>query len=427
MIQRSSITTTPSRRARSGSLHLDRDVPTLLFKVGRYPVHHGGLGVVRTLGRLGVDVHAVTEDHFTPAARSRYLGKAITWRTTGAESAEQLIDGLLKIATRMTTPAVLLVTDEEAAVLIAEHADELRPQFLLPDVPADLPRQLASKWGLAQICWQHGVPAARCVRPESLSDLMAAANTIGFPLALKNDLPWIRLTQPAVSSTTIIRNETELDRVTTAWPTMPSVLVQEYLPQQHSEDWIVHVYAGRDPQCMLVFTAIKTRSWPAFAGATAIAYSAPNPELAAAAQHLCQSIGYRGIADMDWRLDLRDGSYKLLDFNPRVGMNFRLFETEDGIDVVRAMHLDLTGRRVPISPQIDNRRFVAEQFAAAAALAYWRAPGTKPKSKPPKAAEVEYAWLAADDPVPAVLAAARLAHPAAFTLRGMLKRRGRPR
>ena len=52
-----------------------------------------------------------------------------------------------------------------------------------------------------------------------------------------------------------------------------------------------------------------------------------------------KTIGYMGIMDFDYRLDLRDGRYKLLDFNPRIGAQFRLFESHDGMDVARAMSL----------------------------------------------------------------------------------------
>jgi len=41
------------------------------------------------------------------------------------------------------------------------------------------------------------------------------------------------------------------------------------------------------------------------------------------------------------------GAYHLLDFNPRPGAQFRLFTDRAGTDVVRAQHLDLTGRAVP--------------------------------------------------------------------------------
>ena len=53
--------------------------------------------------------------------------------------------------------------------------------------------------------------------------------------------------------------------------------------------------------------------------------------LAALTASFCAQVGYRGVFDLDWRRDLRTGQYHLLDFNPRVGASFRLFEDDAGI------------------------------------------------------------------------------------------------
>jgi len=37
--------------------------------------------------------------------------------------------------------------------------------------------------------------------------------------------------------------------------------------------------------------------------------------------------------DLDYRFDKRDGQYKLLDFNPRIGAQFRLLVDDNGLDV----------------------------------------------------------------------------------------------
>ena len=125
--------------------------------------------------------------------------------------------------------------------------------------------------------------------------------------------------------------------------------MQEYIPRERAEDWFVHLYCDDSSNCLLTFTGVKVRSWPPHTGATASAYAVPNDALVNLAERLCKEIGFQGIADLDWRLDKRDGQYKLVDFNPRVGNQFRLFETAEGVDVVRALHLDLTGRPVPRS------------------------------------------------------------------------------
>ena len=53
--------------------NLDSGLPVLLVRVGRYPIHHGAVGVIRTLGRAGVPVYAVTDQGLTPTSISRYL------------------------------------------------------------------------------------------------------------------------------------------------------------------------------------------------------------------------------------------------------------------------------------------------------------------------------------------------------------------
>ena len=66
-----------------------------------------------------------------------------------------------------------------------------------------------------------------------------------------------------------------------------------------------------------------------------------------------------------------------IDFNPRIGAQFRLFERADGVDVIRAMHLDLTGRDLPAGRQVDGRLYVVENLDVPAlsligALESWR-------------------------------------------------------
>src|SRR5262249_33133935 len=127
-------------------------------------------------------------------------------------------------------------------------------------------------------------------------------------------------------------------------PEIPNLIFQEYIPQSCSEDWIFHGYCNPSTDCFVAFTGEKLRSYPPFAGFTTLGVSSVNEQLSRQAEKLLRTIGYSGIMDIDYRLDKRDGQYKLLDFNPRIGANFRMFEDSAGIDVVRALHLDLTGR-----------------------------------------------------------------------------------
>ncbi|MDQ1014665.1 ATP-binding protein [Streptomyces afghaniensis] len=172
----------------------------------------------------------------------------------------------------------------------------------------------------------------------------------------------------------------------------------------------------------VVFTGLKLGSWPPYAGMTTRACSCPNPYLAELAASLCRRIGYRGVADLDWRLDMRDGQYKLVDFNPRVGAQFRFFETARGVDVVRAMHLDLTHRQVPPAPQMQGRMFgVGQLDLFSAAVSAWRE-HRLPLGLLPRRG-MERAWLSWDDPIPAAVESVRFSGTVVRRLTKPLRRR----
>ncbi|WP_405364972.1 ATP-grasp domain-containing protein [Kitasatospora sp. NBC_00039] len=385
-------------------LDLDRDTAVLLVKVGRYPLAHGPVGVVRSLGRAGVAVHAMVEDRLTPTALSRYLTRAFVRPTNGCESTGQLLSAVRGVGRAIGRRCIALPTDDEAAVLLAEHAEELAPYFVLPPVPAGLPRRLANKAAMHAICEEHGIPAPVTVAPGDHDELLKAAWTCGYPLVLKNLEPFTRLSRPVVPNTTIVHDEREL--LASCPPEGRfSVLAQEYLPPERSEDWITHLCCGPGGEPLAVFTGRKLRSYPPAGGFTTRAVALPNPELAELATGLCRAIGYGGIADLDWRLDLRDGRYKLLDFNPRTGAQFRLFETENGLDVVRALHLSLTGRPVPPGPQLNRFYGVGQLDVLSAAVTVWRERRPLPDLRPRRS--TERAWLCGDDLAPAAAMAVR--------------------
>ncbi|MEV0639220.1 ATP-grasp domain-containing protein [Streptomyces sp. NPDC050619] len=389
-----------------------RDVPGLIVKFGDYPLHHGGVGAIRSLGRLGVPMYAITEDRCTPAAVSRYLERAFVWRTTGTEEPDRLVEGLLRIGRRIGRPAVLIPTDEEAAVLIAEHQDELGGRFLFPRVDPGLPRRLASKQGLHELCVEHGISSPSAAFPQSYDDVAAFAERARFPVVAKNREAFVRRKRPAVSGTTRIGTREGLLALARDWGERPGVILQEYLPREEAEDWIVHAYVDRDSTPLALFTGVKVRSWPPHAGMTANAYVVDNPELADIAGRFIKQIGFTGIIDLDLRFDRRDGQYKLLDFNPRMGAQFRLFESESGVDVVRAMHLDLTGRAVPEGEQRAGHRYIVENIDLPALLAYRRSGYTTPHA-PARASGTELAWFAGDDPLPFLTMLARFVRPGA--------------
>ena len=243
------------------------------------------------------------------------------------------------------------------------------------------------------------MPAPESVLLSSAEDLTAFAAAARFPVVVKNAEPWVRRWAPAVGGTTVLRSAAELTALATAAGESSTFIVQEYIPHEEAEDWIVHLYCDSGSSCQVLFTGVKLRSWPPNTGATACGVSVLNPALADLAARFCKAVGFHGVADLDVRYDRRDGQYKVVDFNPRMGNQFRLFETDTGIDVLRALYLDMTGQGIPPGDQVSGRRIIVEHIDLLSRIGQ-RGSGYVTPSAPGRPAVTELAWLARDDPLP---------------------------
>ena len=139
---------------------IDTSTPAVVLKFDPNVMHHGGLGVIRSLGRIGVPVYGVHEGPWAPAANSRYLAGRFFWQPSPAD-VDRVLSGLLRLAERIGQPSVLLTTDDAGAIFLAEHGHDLRARFLFPDPPADLPRRLAGKYSLSRSAASLASPARR--------------------------------------------------------------------------------------------------------------------------------------------------------------------------------------------------------------------------------------------------------------------------
>ena len=120
----------------------DWSTPAVVLKFDQNMLHHGSLGVIRSLGRLGVPVYGVHEGPWAPAASSRYLTGRFFWQPR-PDDPQRTLSGLFDLASQIGRRAVLYATDDAGAIFLAEHGDVLREAFAFPRPPADLPRRLA--------------------------------------------------------------------------------------------------------------------------------------------------------------------------------------------------------------------------------------------------------------------------------------------
>ena len=321
--------------------------------------HCGGLGVARSLGRLGVRVHGVDPDPRAPGFASRYCRSAHVWDYEAAPVAETL--ELLDKLGRKVGPAALIPTTDAAAEFIAEHAVELLPRFTFARVSPELVRALIDKRDVCRLAQQAGVPTPRVISLQSSDDVARALSSVTFPIVLKAINPG-RLERRTGHRLLVAHTPEELLRQYAEWEDAgaPNLMLQEYIPGGDETVWVFNGVFNERSECIAAFTGQKLRQHPPGAGATSLGTCAPNAQIVRLTTDFMRTLPYRGVLDVDYRYDARDGLYKLLDPNPRIGSAFRLFVDEQGMDVARLLYLDLTGQPVSLAPMRVGRKWIFE-------------------------------------------------------------------
>src|SRR5262245_51998265 len=105
----------------------DTSLPVLVLQMQ----HHGALGAVRSLGRLGVRMYGVHPTRRPVAAFSKYCRKVHALDLDGTPE-EQTVDGLRDIARGIGAMPLLMPTNDESSLFVARNASQLRDGFLFP-------------------------------------------------------------------------------------------------------------------------------------------------------------------------------------------------------------------------------------------------------------------------------------------------------
>ena len=370
---------------------VDASVPVVVLGF-----HHGGLGIARSLGRWGVAVHGIDGDPRAPAFASRYCRGRAVWSVARSDP-RATVDFLLRSAP--AERSILVPTSDDAALLVAEHADELSGRYLFQRNPPELVRALCDKRALYHLCRRLDVPTPETVFPQCAADVEAFAASAAFPVMLKG-IDGLRLQARTGVKMAIVRDAAELRERYKALedPREPNLMLQEYIPGGDDTIWMFNGYFGADSGCVAGFTGKKLRQHPVHTGSTSLGICLENPEVYRLTADFMRKVSYRGILDIGWRYDARDGGYKLLDPNPRIGSTFRLFVDRAGMDVARWLYLDLTGQPLPAAAEYAGRRWMVEERDLESVLDYFREGSLGPGEYFRSLRGVEEAaWFARDD------------------------------
>jgi predicted ATP-grasp superfamily ATP-dependent carboligase len=346
----------------------DTSTPVLVLRAES----HGGLNILRSLGRLGVPIYILDGNPWAPSFASRYCRRHFLWDIE-SKPAEESLAYLIEISRIIGRPAILIPTTDYASMFVAEYGPTLKYWYLFPEQQSELVFVLCSKKGMYGLARQHGIPTPGASFPTSRDDVLRFLRSARFPVMLKG-IDGQRLWNRTRKKMVITHTPAELLEKYDAFedPENPNLMLQEYIPGGEDSVWMFNGYFDEASNCLVGFTGKKIRQCPVHVGCTSLGVCLPNSQVESVTKTFMKAIDYRGILDIGYRYDARDHQYKVLDVNPRIGATFRLFVDENGMDVARALYLHLTGQPVSVSRPVYGRKWIVEDLDFVSSLRYHR-------------------------------------------------------
>ena len=316
-----------------------------------------GLGLVRALGREGVPVYALDPHGDGLGMNSRYARPVVTPDIKADEA--RYLDFLLDFGSRLPAPAVLYPTGDPTVVLFSKARDALARHYrcVMPDHETVV--ALLTKDGLDAAAARCGIPAPRTATPACRADVEAAAAELTFPVLLKpaesHDWKAPAIVEIVGVGTKVVPCETP-DALLAAYDRIaavnPAMIVQEIVPGPDENLVYCCFYLDRDGEPLGIFQGRKCRVLPPGFGSASYVESMQDPRLADVCLRFLRGVGYRGLGGLEFKLDPRDGTYKLIEFNVRFGL-WDALGARCGVNLAHMAYRDALG--LPVEPRLTHR------------------------------------------------------------------------
>jgi D-aspartate ligase len=325
--------------------HAEIKPPVEENKIGALVVggDHPGLGIARSLGRRGIPVF-ILEDQHSISLFSKYASRVI--RVKNLRDEQQTIDSVLEVGHRFGLKGwVLFPTRDETVAAISRHRARLAEFF----------RVTTPDWNTVQWAWDKknthilakrlGIPSPETWSPRSAKELAALYPRL--PLAIK---PAVKENFFYATGKKAWRADTaeELDQLfarANQEIKPEEVMVQEIIPGdgKHQFSYCAFFRNGKAHSSLV---ARRNRQHPhEFGRAATYVESVERPAIEELSERFLKAIDYYGLVEVEFKQDPRDGQYKLLDVNARA-WGFHSIGLPAGIDFPYLVYADQMGEEV---------------------------------------------------------------------------------
>lgn len=268
------------------------------------------LGIVRSLGSKGIRVAVLSTSSRDLASRSRYTHASyIVPSPENGSFVEAVLDILGKERYDLIIPQ-----GQAATLALARHKAEVASLAGLEVAEYDKVQSAADKPYVYELAAAVAVPVPRTVYPTCLEEMSKWASEVSYPTVIKQ-------ARQMEDSGVFPQYACTCEDLPGAYREFSNqrgwiegnVLLQEFIPGYGCGFFALY----QNGVCKRVFMHRRIRENPPSGKVSSCAESFYDAKLRDHGIRLLNCLAWHGVAMVEFRYDLRDGTYKLMEINPR--------------------------------------------------------------------------------------------------------------
>ncbi len=271
-----------------------------------------GLGIVRSLGARGIPVWVIDAD------RSKSIAQFSRFTTRFIETKEPIVEVLLREGREHHLDGwVLFPVADEYVEILSDNRHLLSAIYRVTTAPPDVTKFALDK----RLTYRRADELGIATPWTSVGDSVAEVETEGvpYPAILKPAVNHHFFPQTNIKALPV-ENRSELERgfaQMSKYIPPDEILVQERIPGG-GENQFSYCAVCKDGRAYASLVAQRRRQYPVdFGNASTFVETTSQPVVEEAGRRFLESIGFDGMAEVEFKFDSRDGKYKILDVNPR--------------------------------------------------------------------------------------------------------------
>ena len=298
--------------------------------------------VVRSLGDAGVPVYAL--GNATDAVRwSRAL---TTFVPLGREPGMQ--ERWLEWLRGAPAGSVVLPCEDEGLELIAKNRAMLLELGLIPfEADDEVLLAMLDKSRTYELAREIGIEAPLSFNVHTEDDMAVALERISYPCALKPVHSHAFARHFAGMKAFRVHSDDDMRAALSRTVALGiEMIVTEIIPGRDDQFFSYYSYIDEEGEPLLHATKRKLRQHPIWFGSGCFHATDRNPEAAELGLRFFEGVGLRGLGNVEFKRDARDGRLKLIECNHRFTAATGLMRAA-GLDLPLFVYNKLTDRPLP--------------------------------------------------------------------------------